>query len=115
MCSEEDVFAAIVYHAVTVDKVYLRGLLRKQELRVLVESGFPVSRLASYYEMPVEWFLSLLYQDCLNADDVKARLLFERGYFVPRPKLRVLAARFRVPFGTARKWVNEEKYLRRAS
>lgn len=61
-CTVDDVYKAIVLHAVEVD----RGVSCKDHLLSLIENGFPIETIASYYEMSEAELRMYLYSDSVG-------------------------------------------------
>ncbi len=61
-CSVDDVYNAIVLHAVEVD----RGISCKDHLLSLIGNGFPLERIASYYEISEAELRKYLYSDNMS-------------------------------------------------
>lgn len=114
-CTEEDVYAAIVCHAIEVDKVKTRHSTTRTTLKDLLASGFPIGILASYYEMPEERFLRFVNESKSNVTDLRERFLFEYSSLIPRQDLRTLAKMHRISYFKACKWVSESRTQRRVS
>jgi uncharacterized protein (DUF433 family) len=108
-CTEDDVYEAIVLHAVSVDKAALKGFKGKDFLKEMIQGGFPIEQIAAYYEISPERLRASLFEEHSVIYCVKERLIYEYRALLPRPTVTSLAIRHKVSYHKALKWISEYK------
>lgn len=101
-CSVDDVYDAIVIHAIAVD----RGPSRRCEIRKALQcKSLSAEIVADYFELSKEQFNDVYDEDGTKESALRKSFLIDYDSLFPAPTIKDLAKRYGIPYGRARKWI----------